>query len=128
MLLLDNKSNRSNMLKSCLLLLLFIAIGDIVNATGYNSSYDCVTKCQRNWELKDGHCYLKGTKELSWDDAEAYCQKEGGHLGSREEQANGKGNFVCSYDLSSGGFSSLNIGATKQTILQSARRKQRFVM
>ena len=117
------------MLKSCLRLLLFFAIGDIVNATEYNSTNDdCVTKCQRNWELKDGHCYLEGTKELSWYDAEAYCQKEGGHLGSLEEQADGKGNFVCSYNLRSGGFYCLNIDTTDHTILQSARRKQRFVM
>ena len=118
------------MLKSFLLLLLLytnITRGDLITATACKIN-NCVTKCQNKWELKDGHCYLKGTKELSWDDAEAYCQKEGGHLGSLEEQANGKGNFVCSYNLPSGGFFSLNIDPTEQTILQSAHRKQRFVI
>ena len=32
--------------------------------------------------LEDGHCYLWGDKMLSWDAAEEFCQKEGGHLAS----------------------------------------------
>ena len=49
---------------------------------GSECSEECETKCQTNWELNEGRCYLWGNKTLNWDDAEAFCQKEGGHLAS----------------------------------------------
>ena len=48
----------------------------------------CVTACKENWEEKSGRCFLwGGNKKRSWDEAEEFCQKEGGHLASVTSEA-----------------------------------------
>jgi len=94
----------NTMLKSFLLFLLLYVnaiTGDLANAEGCKSN-NCVTKCQSKWEFKDGHCYLWDNRSLSWDEAEAFCKKEGGHLTSLASLANEEGNFACRQNLCSG--------------------------
>ena len=115
------------MLKSFLLFPLLYAnaiIGDLANAEGCKSN-NCVTKCQSKWELKDGHCYFWGNRSLSWDDAEAFCKREGGHLISVASLAYEEGSFACRQSLCSGViFSPLNIDIAEQ----GAYGKQRLIM
>ena len=50
----------------------------------------CFSACQGNWEKNGDHCYLwsrKGQQKLTWDDAEEFCNKEGGHLASVTSEA-----------------------------------------
>ena len=38
--------------------------------------------CDQGWDVFGDHCYFYGTDTKSWNDAEEYCQAEGGHLAS----------------------------------------------
>ena len=41
-----------------------------------------MTACGNDWEKHGDRCYLWGEEKMSWDDAEAFCRKKGGHLAS----------------------------------------------
>ena len=41
-----------------------------------------MTACGNDWEEFGDRCYLWGDKKMSWDDAEAFCRRKGGHLAS----------------------------------------------
>ena len=57
--------------------------GSSVTTTGSECSEDnCVESCEQGWEKNGDHCYLWGTDKKNWNDAEDFCQKEGGHLAS----------------------------------------------
>ena len=57
--------------------------GSAVTTTGSECSEDkCVESCEQGWEKNGDHCYLWGTDKKNWNDAEDFCQKEGGHLAS----------------------------------------------
>ena len=38
--------------------------------------------CDQGWDAFGDHCYFYGTDTKSWNDAEEFCQEEGGHLAS----------------------------------------------
>ena len=38
--------------------------------------------CDQGWDVFGDHCYFYSTDKESWNDAEEYCQEEGGHLAS----------------------------------------------
>ena len=38
--------------------------------------------CGEGWEKNGEHCYFWSTEKKNWNDAEDFCQKEGGHLAS----------------------------------------------
>merc|ERR1711953_1568655 len=57
--------------------------GSAVTTTGSECSEDnCVESCEQGWEKNGDHCYLWNTDKKNWNDAEDFCQKEGGHLAS----------------------------------------------
>ena len=41
-----------------------------------------MTACGNDWEEHGDHCYLWSEEKMSWDDAEAFCKRKGGHLAS----------------------------------------------
>ena len=43
----------------------------------------CVKSCpNKNWEQHGSQCFLWSDDQKYWDDAERFCQEEGGHLAS----------------------------------------------
>ena len=43
----------------------------------------CVETCDEGWEKNGNHCYLWVTEKKNWtNNAEDFCQEEGGHLAS----------------------------------------------
>ena len=40
------------------------------------------TPCDPGWDVFGDHCYFYSTDTKSWNDAEEFCQEEGGHLAS----------------------------------------------
>ena len=58
--------------------------GSSVTTTGSEECSDdnCVESCEQGWEKNGDHCYLWNTDKKNWNDAEDFCQKEGGHLAS----------------------------------------------
>ena len=44
-------------------------------------------ECGKNWEENGEHCYYWSTDQNTWDAAERFCQKEGGHLASISSDA-----------------------------------------
>ena len=40
------------------------------------------TPCDPGWDVFGDHCYFYSTDKESWNDAEEFCQEEGGHLAS----------------------------------------------
>ena len=47
-----------------------------------------MTSCKESWKENSGRCFLwGGKKERGWDEAEEFCQKEGGHLASVTSEA-----------------------------------------
>ena len=73
----------------------------------------CVTSCGGEWLENGGHCYLWSEKELrkSWEDAEEFCKREGGHLASVTSEAS---NEYIYKEKKRRGLSSLWIGGTDQ--------------
>ena len=43
--------------------------------------------CGEGWEKNGEHCYFWSTEKKNWNDAEDFCQMEGGHLASVESEA-----------------------------------------
>ena len=42
----------------------------------------CFPSCPDRWEEKEGHCFLWPQSSRSWEEAEKFCNDEGGHLAS----------------------------------------------
>jgi len=53
--------------------------------TTTNTTTPCI--CDQGWEEYDDHCYYYSTHQKNWNDAEEYCQEEGGHLASVNTKA-----------------------------------------
>jgi len=45
------------------------------------------TACVDDWEAYDDHCYYWSTNTKTWNEAEAFCQQENGHLASITSEA-----------------------------------------
>merc|ERR1712013_728768 len=56
------------------------------------SDSGCVASCGQGWEKNGDHCYFWSTAKKNWNDAEAFCKKEGGHLAS--VNSNVTNNFI----------------------------------
>ena len=56
------------------------AIGGTETAPPLEQCTPCT--CDQGWDVFGDHCYFYSTDKESWNDAEEYCQEEGGHLAS----------------------------------------------
>merc|ERR1719167_1866224 len=51
------------------------------------TSVTTTTACVDDWEAHDDRCYFWSTNTKTWNEAEAFCQQENGHLASITSEA-----------------------------------------